>query len=86
MFTDFPLILHWWFILFLFGWLSLPLTAKIFARFWNQGYALSKIFGLALVGYPVWLLASLKILPFIPETIWLIVIFAFVFNYFVIKN
>ncbi|MFH1841139.1 MAG: DUF2298 domain-containing protein [Candidatus Shapirobacteria bacterium] len=86
MLTDLPLILRWWFIFFLLGWVALPLTTKLLGQFWDRGYALSKILGLALVGYPVWLLASLKILPFTTEAIWLIIICVFIFNYFVVKT
>ncbi len=83
---DLPTILYWWSLLFALGVVFLPLTRRLFSNFFDQGYALSKVLGLLLVSYSVWLLASLKILPFFSETIWLIIIGFAGWNYIKIKN
>lgn len=74
--NDLPLIFAWWIPLFFIGISCLPLTALIFADFFDKGYIFSKILGLLLVGYFMWLLASIKILPFgLPNMIFILVIF-----------
>lgn len=83
---ELPIILYWWSLLFGLGVVFLPLTRRLFPKFFDQGYGLSKILGLLLVSYSVWLLASLKILPFFSETIWLIIIGFVGWNYIKIKN
>ena len=37
----------------------------------DRGYSLAKILGLLAVAYPAWLLGSLKIAPFSPQTVWI---------------
>lgn len=74
MINDWLLIFSWWFLLFILGVSFLPLTVSFFQKLFDQGYAFSKIIGIVLVSYLVWLLGSLKIFPFISETGWLMVI------------
>ncbi|MDO8638053.1 MAG: DUF2298 domain-containing protein, partial [Candidatus Daviesbacteria bacterium] len=62
--SDLINVLYWWLIFFVISLVFLPLTSKIFSSFFDKGYAFSKILGLLLISYTVWLLASLKILPF----------------------
>lgn len=50
--------LGWWAAIQLFGLAALPLTRRVFARLPDRGYAFSKIVGLLLVSYLVWLGAS----------------------------
>lgn len=64
MVSDAFLALRFWAVLFLIGACSFPLTKVLFRRFWDNGYMLSKAVGLAMVTYVVWLLASLRVLPF----------------------
>ncbi|MBI4039263.1 hypothetical protein HY388_00350 [Candidatus Daviesbacteria bacterium] len=54
----------WWLGLITLGWVSLPFTWRIFSKLSDGGYTLSKIITLATVGYAVWLLVSLHLLPF----------------------
>jgi uncharacterized membrane protein len=82
MFSDFSFILYWWILIFGVGIVFLPLSFVLFKNFWDKGYVFSKILGILLVSYIVWLLGSLKILPFLNETIWLVVIAGFIFNYY----
>ncbi len=55
-------VLRWWLILEIIGWLALPLSRRVFRWLPDQGYTLSKSFGLLLAGYFLWLGASTNLL------------------------
>jgi uncharacterized membrane protein len=57
-------IIHWWFVLFLLGIGFLPLTSLLFKNFFDKGYIFSKLLGLALTGYTVFILGIAHIAPF----------------------
>ena len=80
MFADLGTIIYWWLTLMGIGLIFLPLTKKLFSNFFDQGYLFSKVFGVAISSYLVWLLASLKILPFYQETIWFVLIIGLLVN------
>ena len=80
MINDFFIIFYWWVLLFGLGVVFLPLTFKLFPKFFDKGYAFSKIIGILIVSYVVWLLGSLKILQFVPEAVWLVVLAGIAFN------
>lgn len=86
MLNDFVLILRWWVMLFGIGILFFPLTSFFFKKFFDLGYAFSKIAGILIISYFVWLLGSLKILPFYSETIWLLIISLIAINYWFWKR
>ena len=80
MINDFLLIFYWWILLFGLGVVFAPLTFRLFPRFFDKGYAFSKIIGILIVSYVVWLLGSLKILQFVPEAVWLVVLLGVALN------
>lgn len=86
MINDFFFIFSWWFLIFSLGIIFLPLTFCFFAKFFDKGYAFSKIIGILLVSYLTWLLGSLKILPFTNWGLWLIISFLFLFNFLLLKK
>jgi YYY domain-containing protein len=55
--------IRWWLILQVIGIALLPLCLALFRRLPDRGYALSKPFGLIMLGYVFWLLNSLHVLP-----------------------
>lgn len=61
---DFTSFFKWWAVLFLIGMVFLPMSGKVFQGFHDNGYLFSKTIGIALTGYLVWLLSSLRILKF----------------------
>ena len=61
---DFLQFMKWWLVLFGLGVVFIPVTGILFRRFTTKGYIFSKIIGIAVSGYIVWLLASLRVLPF----------------------
>jgi uncharacterized membrane protein len=71
MLADLKIIFVWWASLFGIGLVFLPLSRRLFSRFFDQGYLFAKVLGILFSSYLVWLLASLKILPFSSLTIYL---------------
>src|SRR5215470_6628324 len=53
-----------WLLLAVVGLIGLPFAAFLFARLPGRGLALARPIGLLLIGYPVWLLASLHVLDY----------------------
>lgn len=62
--SDIPYLYLFWLIIFSIGVFNLPLTLRLFNTFGDKGYIFSKILGLILISYTVWLLSSLRIAPF----------------------
>ncbi len=56
----------WYFLLILLGWLTFPLTFRLFRRLPGRGYTLSRILGLLLWGFGFWLLTNLGLLQNLP--------------------
>lgn len=86
MINDFFFILFWWILLFILGISFLPLTWFLFRKFFDKGYAFAKIIAILLVSYVTWLLGSLRILPFLTETIWLVIFAAIAGNIFLLSK
>jgi YYY domain-containing protein len=57
-------VVFWWLVLEIIGLVSFPLVSRICGRLKDQGYAISKPFGLLFLTFFTWLLSSIKILPF----------------------
>jgi YYY domain-containing protein len=55
-------VVLWWLMLEGAGLLALPLSFRLFRHLPDRGYALSKPFGLVLVGYILWMLSTLGLL------------------------
>lgn len=79
--ADFFSIFFWWLIVFLAGAAVLPLTFRIFPDFFDRGYAFAKISGIFGLSYLVWMLGSLKILPFAAPLVWLLLALIAVLNF-----
>jgi uncharacterized membrane protein len=56
-------ITSWWYLFFVFGVMSLPITFLLFRNFTDVGYGLSKTLGSLLFTYTVFFLAILKVIP-----------------------
>lgn len=62
--ADFFYVISWWLIWLTISIIFLPITFLLFKSFFDKGYAFSKILGIMLISYSVWLIASIKIIPF----------------------
>jgi YYY domain-containing protein len=66
---DLLFVLLWWFSILTIGWIFLPVTGKLFGRFFDSGYLFSKVIGITFISYCVWLLSALQIVSFSFTTI-----------------
>jgi len=71
---DFLITIYWWFILLVLGVLALPLSLRIFGRFWDKGWIFGKTLGLVILSYLLFLLGRFHLLPFFQETIFLVLL------------
>ncbi|MCL6591605.1 MAG: hypothetical protein K6U80_16845 [Firmicutes bacterium] len=84
--NDLWQVVTWWTALFLIGVIFLPFTAKLLSRFFDKGYLFSKTIGMALSTFSLWMLSSLKILPFHRGAVFAILITAFGLIWFIFKG
>jgi len=80
---DFLHFFVWWLMLFGLGVIFFPLTSVLFKHFTTKGYIFSKIIAIAVSGYILWLLASLRILPFRAWTAYLVLALCVGINFFI---
>ncbi len=62
--TDLAIVFHWWTVLFLFGGVAFPLTKKLFSQWFDGGYLFSKAVSLAIVTWLVYVMGTVRIVPF----------------------
>ena len=62
--ADFIPFMSWWLILLILGIIFLPMTHKIFSSFHDNGYLFSKTIGIAISGYLMWFVSSIKLMKF----------------------
>lgn len=72
MITDLNNIIRWYFIISLLGLFALPLSLITFKKLQDKGFIFSKIIAILFLSYFVWLLGSIKLLPFGQLAIFLI--------------
>lgn len=75
---DLQYIFTWWTWIFILGIVFLPLTSALFPKFFDKGYLFSKTLGILLPAYVLWLLSSIRLLPFSRVSIWAVLILAVV--------
>ncbi len=92
--ADFFVVLQWWGTLFLVGAAAFPLTKTLFSglgsdlkkgqtpAWYDRGYLFSKAVGMAVVSWIVYVLGTLRILPFTTTTIVVSLSILFVFGMF----
>lgn len=56
-------VVCWWLAVQCIGWLTWPIVRRVLGNLSDQGYLLAKALGWLLVGYGVWVLSSLRVLP-----------------------
>ncbi len=61
---DFSYIIRWWFQLLLIGFFFLPLTLILFKSFYDKGYILSKVLGMGILSYSIFILGTIHALSF----------------------
>lgn len=84
--SDLFLVFIWWVYMFIIGIVFLPLARRIFNSFFDKGYIFSKVLGIAAVSYFVWLLSSIRLMPFYRICLFITLILAFIVNYILLKG
>lgn len=69
---DISNIFIWWAVLMSFSIAFLPMTTMFFGAFFDKGYIFSKILGLLLLTYSIWLLGSLRVTTFDPLSLFVL--------------
>src|SRR5579862_356410 len=67
--SDINAILQWWLVIFVIGIGFTPITFRLFAPFFDKGYLFSRLVGLVLLGYLVFVLGTFHIATFSNPTI-----------------
>ncbi len=78
---DLLIISQWWITIFIIGVGFLPLTINLFSNFFDKGYVFSKILGIAVVSYTIFILGILHLAPFSFLTSVLVLIFFATLNF-----
>jgi YYY domain-containing protein len=84
--SDFSSVVSWWLAIFTIGIIFFPTTFYFFHKFLDKGYIFSKIIGILIVSYLIWILGSLKLLPFSRLVIIVVLLGAMLFNLWIIKR
>lgn len=81
-------LLKLWFTIFAIGAIFFPITSNIFKSFNDKGWLFSKVIGICISSWLMWILSYIKILPFTRLNSILIVLFFIIIDliYFIIKN
>lgn len=64
MLFDFLFVIRWWAVLFGIGLLFIPLTNLLFKNFKDSFYIFSKVLGIVIISYLIFLLGIFHVLPF----------------------
>src|SRR3989344_8395328 len=62
--SDVSAVFQWWFVIFIVGIVFLPITTKIFSLFADKGYLFSKILGIVLTTYLIYVLGISHLISF----------------------
>lgn len=65
-------MLPWWLSIFIIGTICMPVTARLFASLFDKGYIFSKILGIIILSYTMFVLGTLHILPFTAYSLYLL--------------
>src|ERR1035437_5057114 len=80
-FSDITDILKWFLVFLFVGTAFLPLTFSIFENLKDKGYIFSKIIGIAIVSYFIFLMGTLRIFKFSEVSVFASVIIFYLVNY-----
>src|SRR5258708_1054078 len=78
--------LFWYVCLLALGIVFLPLTRLFFPHFIDRGYAFSKTVAILLLSYTVFLLGSIKVVPFARNSLFLIILVFTAINVYVFRK
>jgi YYY domain-containing protein len=79
-------IFEWWTILFGIGIIFLPITTKLFFKFFDKGYIFAKTIGIAAISYLVFIFGTFHILPFSQLSVFIVILILLISNLFFVKS
>ncbi len=62
--SDYLSFMQWWAIIAFIGIIFMPLSILLFQNFTDRGYLFSKVIGIAITGYLMWVLSSVHLMKF----------------------
>ncbi len=71
---DYTAFLQWWAVIAGLGLIFMPLTCVLFHNFHDNGYLFSKVLGISITGYLMWLLSSARLMKFTTRSSFICVI------------
>jgi uncharacterized membrane protein len=86
MLADLISIISWWFLIFVLGLITLPITFTLFKKFWDKGYIFSKIISIAILSYLIFVGGVFKVLTFTNLNLFLILFVILLLNIFFLKH
>lgn len=84
--SDVFSVFTWWLAISVLGWVFLPITFSLLGSFRDKGWIFTKIIGILIPSYTIWLLGSLHIVPFTRITLILLVLGWILFNFWLFKK
>lgn len=84
--TWFLTALQWYFFLLILGVIFIPLTKKVFNKFFDWGYPFAKTLAILFLSYSIFSLGVLKILPFYQESLLFLSLLFLAVNIFFYKS
>ena len=82
--SDMLAFMQWWLVIFGLGLVFLPLSILLFSNLSDRGYLFSKTIGIAITGYTMWFLSSIKLMKFSSLSSILVVGFWIIFNILIV--
>ncbi len=86
MLSDLTFIFSWWFLIFILGLITLPITFVLFKKFWDKGYIFSRIISIVLLSYLIFIGGVFKLLTFTNLNLLLIILLILLLNIFFLKQ
>lgn len=86
MLADLNFIISWWFLIFVLGLITLPITFVLFKKFWDKGYIFSKIISIVTLSYLIFIGCVFKLLTFTNLNLLIILFFVLLINILFLKH
>lgn len=84
--SDLNYIFKWWLILTLIGLSFFPISSRLFNNFLDKGYIFSKIIGLLIITYTIYLISSLEFFKFTTLNIFICWLFFIPISLYLLKK
>jgi uncharacterized membrane protein len=86
MLVDLFSIFSWYFLIFVLGLITLPITFVLFKKFWDKGYIFSKIISVVILSYLIFIGGVFKILTFTNLSLFLLLFLILFLNILFLKQ